>query len=283
MTDKIISEADLSAAVETALAEDIGGGDATTRATIPADARLNGVLKTRSAMVIAGLPMARAVFERIDPGVTFTPALTDGVAADAGTVIARIEGPAESVLTGERVALNFLHLLSAIATETRRYVDAVEGTGCTVLDTRKTLPGLRTLSKYAVRCGGGTNHRMRLDDAILIKDNHIAVAGNIGEAVRRAKAADTGLKIQAECDTLAQVSEALEAGADSLLLDNMSLEMLGDAVTTVSGRIPLEASGGVRLDTIRAIAETGVDYASVGAITQSLPAVDIGLDLDIDT
>ena len=170
--------------------------------------------------------------------------------------------------------------MSAIATETRRYVDAVEGTGCTILDTRKTLPGLRALSKYAVTCGGGTNHRMRLDDAILIKDNHIAVAGGIGEAVRRALAADTGLTVQAECDTIEQIREALAAGAHSLLLDNMPPAMLRRAVEVVDGRVPLEASGGVRLHTIHEIAATGVDYASVGAITQYLPAIDIGLDLD---
>jgi len=280
MTDPTLSQQDMDEVVARALAEDVGTGDATTRATIHEGARLKGTLRARGPMVVAGIPVAETVFRHIDPDVVFEARVSDGDTIQAGTVMAGVEGPAESILTAERTALNLLHLLSAIATETRRYVDALEGTGCTLLDTRKTLPGLRALSKYAVRCGGGTNHRMRLDDGILIKDNHVAVAGSVGEAVRRAKAADTGLKVQAECDTMAQVADALEAGADSLLLDNMTNDQLREAVALVAGRIPLEASGSVRLDTVRAIGETGVDYASVGAITQSLPPVDIGLDFE---
>lgn len=275
-----LSPADYDSVIDAALAEDVGAGDVTTRATIPAGRPLAGVLSARSPMVVAGLPVATAVFARVDPLIEFTPQVADGDRINPGQIIAEVAGPAESVLTGERTALNILHMLSAIATETRRYVDAIAGTGCTLLDTRKTIPGLRALSKYAVRCGGGTNHRMRLDDAILIKDNHIAVAGGISQAITQAIAADTGLKVQAECDTLDQVRDAIAAGADSLLLDNMDTDTLRRAVDITAGRVPLEASGGVRLDTIRAIAETGVDFASVGAITQYLTPVDIGLDLE---
>ena len=275
-----LSPADYDSVIDAALAEDVGAGDVTTRATIPAGRPLAGVLSARSPMVVAGLPVATAVFARVDPLIEFTPQVADGDRINPGQIIAEVAGPAESVLTGERTALNILHMLSAIATETRRYVDAIAGTGCTLLDTRKTIPGLRALSKYAVRCGGGTNHRMRLDDAILIKDNHIAVAGGISQAITQAIAADTGLKVQAECDTLDQVRDAIVAGADSLLLDNMDTDTLRRAVDITAGRVPLEASGGVRLDTIRAIAETGVDFASVGAITQYLTPVDIGLDLE---
>ena len=275
-----LSPADYDSVIDAALAEDVGAGDVTTRATIPAGRPLAGVLSARSPMVVAGLPVATAVFARVDPLIEFTPQVADGDRINPGQIIAEVAGPAESVLTGERTALNILHMLAAIATETRRYVDAIAGTGCTLLDTRKTIPGLRALSKYAVRCGGGTNHRMRLDDAILIKDNHIAVAGGISQAITQAIAADTGLKVQAECDTLDQVRDAIAAGADSLLLDNMDTDTLRRAVDITAGRVPLEASGGVRLDTIRAIAETGVDFASVGAITQYLTPVDIGLDLE---
>lgn len=275
-----LSPADYDSVIDAALAEDVGAGDVTTRATIPAGRPLAGVLSARSPMVVAGLPVATAVFARVDPLIEFTPQVADGDRINPGQIIAEVAGPAESVLTGERTALNILHMLSAIATETRRYVDAIAGTGCTLLDTRKTIPGLRALSKYAVRCGGGTNHRMRLDDAILIKDNHIAVAGGISQAITQAIAADTGLKVQAECDTLDQVRDAIAAGADSLLLDNMDTDTLRRAVDITAGRVPLEASGEVRLDTIRAIAETGVDFASVGAITQYLTPVDIGLDLE---
>ncbi|NQV83799.1 MAG: carboxylating nicotinate-nucleotide diphosphorylase [Rhodospirillales bacterium] len=272
--------ADIKAAVDSALAEDLGQGDITTNAVIPEGTRLKLVLTTRQDIVLAGLPVTIEVFRRLAPDATITMEATDGDTLTAGAVIARLEGPAAALLSAERTALNFLQTLSGIATLTSTYVERIDGTGAVLLDTRKTLPGLRALSKYASRTGGATNHRMRLDDGVLIKDNHIAVAGSAGEATRRAKAA--GLEnIEVECDTIEQVKEAIAAGADSLLLDNMPPEMLVQTVELVGGAVPLEASGGVNLATIRAIAETGVDYISVGAITQSAPAVDIGLDLEI--
>jgi len=270
---------DIKAAVDAALAEDLGTGDITTKAVIPADTRLKLVVVTRQDIVLAGLPVAVEVFRRLAPDADIALEAADGDALASGAVIARLHGPAEGLLSAERTALNFLQTLSGIATLTRAYMDRIDGTGAVLLDTRKTLPGLRSLSKYATRTGGATNHRLSLDDGVLIKDNHIAVAGSAGEATRRAKAA--GLEnIEVECDTLEQVEEAIEAGADSLLLDNMPPDMLALAVERVGGRVPLEASGGVNLETIRAIAETGVDYISAGAITQSAPAVDIGLDLE---
>ena len=270
---------DIKAAVDAALAEDLGTGDITTKAVIPADTRLKLVVATRQDIVLAGLPVAVEVFRRLAPDADIALEAADGDALASGAVIARLHGPAEGLLSAERTALNFLQTLSGIATLTRAYMDRIDGTGAVLLDTRKTLPGLRSLSKYATRTGGATNHRLSLDDGVLIKDNHIAVAGSAGEATRRAKAA--GLEnIEVECDTLEQVEEAIEAGADSLLLDNMPPDMLALAVERVGGRVPLEASGGVNLETIRAIAETGVDYISAGAITQSAPAVDIGLDLE---
>jgi nicotinate-nucleotide pyrophosphorylase (carboxylating) len=271
---------DIKAAVDAALAEDLGSGDITTKAVIPEDTRMKLVMTTRQDIVLAGLPVAVEVFRRLAPDADILIKANDGDSLKAGAVIACLEGPAAALLSAERTALNFLQTLSGIATLTRAYVNRIDGTGAVLLDTRKTLPGLRGLSKYASRTGGATNHRMRLDDGVLIKDNHIAVAGSVGEATRRAKAA--GLEgVEVECDTLEQVEEALEAGADCLLLDNMSPDVLAQAVEWVGGRIPLEASGGVNLDTIRAIAETGVDFISAGAITQSAPAVDIGLDLEI--
>lgn len=270
--------ADIKAAVDAALAEDIGTGDITTKAVIPDGTQLTLVMATRQDIVVAGLPVALEVFRRLAPDAVINVEATDGAHAAAGTVIARLKGPAAALLAAERTALNFMQTLSGIATLTRAYVDKIEGTGAVLLDTRKTLPGLRGLSKYATAMGGATNHRMRLDDGVLIKDNHIAVAGSAAEATRRAKAA--GLKdIEVECDTLEQIAEAIEAGADSLLLDNMAPDMLIQAVDLCAGRVTLEASGGVNLATIRAIAETGVDSISVGAITQAAPAVDIGLDL----
>ena len=223
------------------------------------------------------MPVAAEVFKRQAAGAEIAWEVADGDKITAGTVMARLEGPAGGLLSAERTALNFLQTLSGIATLTRAYIARIEDTGAVLLDTRKTLPGLRALSKYATATGGATNHRMRLDDGVLIKDNHIAVAGGAGEATRRAKA--RGLdNIQVECDTIGQVKEAIEAGADRLLLDNMPPGMLREAVAETAGRVPLEASGGVNLETIRAIAETGVDFISVGAITQSAPAADIGLD-----
>ncbi len=271
--------ADIKAAVDAALAEDLGKGDITTKAVIPDLTLLNLVMVTRQDIVVAGLPVALEVFNRLAPEAGIEVETTDGARVSSGAVIARLRGPAAALLSGERTALNFMQTLSGIATLTRAYVDRIEGTGAVLLDTRKTLPGLRALSKYATVLGGATNHRMRLDDGVLIKDNHIAVAGSAAEATRRAKAA--GLKnIEVECDTLDQVSEAIEAGADGVLLDNMAPGMLAQAVAISAGRVKLEASGGVTLKTIRGIAETGVDTISVGAITQSAPAADIGLDLD---
>ena len=272
--------ADIKAAVDAALTEDIGQGDVTTRATVPAGTQLTLDLNTRQDIVVCGMPVALDVFRRLAPDAVVEVFVQDGERVAKGTHLARLTGTAQGLLSAERTALNLLQKLSGIATVTRRYVDAIDGTGAVLLDTRKTIPGLRGLSKYAVRAGGGTNHRMRLDDGILIKDNHVAVCGgSVGEAVTRAKAANTGLEVRCECDTLDQVREAVEAGADSLLLDNMPPPVLREAVAWVAGRVPLEASGGVKLDTIRAIADTGVNYISVGGITQSAPAVDIGLDL----
>lgn len=269
--------------IRAALDEDTGadkggeGEDITSASVIPADLRFTGVMAARHTMVVAGLPVAEEVFRMVVPEARFTARVKDGDKVEKGTVLAEMEGPARGLLTAERTALNLLQLLSGIATLTRQYVERIEGTGCTLLDTRKTIPGLRRLSKYATRCGGAKNHRMGLYDGVLIKDNHIAVCGGVGEAVRRAKA-EGRPNIEAECDTCEQVAEAVEAGADIVLLDNMGPAVLREAVAIVAGRARTEASGGVTLDTIRGIAETGVDYVSVGRITQSAPAVDIGLD-----
>ena len=280
MTTLLMDPADIAAAVDVALAEDIGQGDLTTRATVPGDAQLKASMVAREYMVVAGMPIVEEIVKRLVPNARIKILATDGTAVSPGAVLVELEGPAEGLLTAERTALNSVQFLSGIATLTNAYVTEILGTKATLLDTRKTVPGLRNLSKYAVRCGGGTNHRIRLDDGILIKDNHIAVAGDIATAVRAAKSHNFGgIKIQAECDTLEQVQEALDAGADSLLLDNMPPPVLRQAVDLIQGQIPLEASGGVNLKTIRAIAETGVDFISVGAITQRAPAVDIGLDI----
>lgn len=274
--------ADARRAIQAGLDEDTGGqgwerGDVTSSTVIPAGLHFKGVMQARHAMVVSGLPVAAEVFKMVVPEARFTAKVADGQLVAAGTVLAEMEGPARGLLTGERTALNMLQLLSGIATLTRQYADRIQGTGCTLLDTRKTIPGLRKLSKYATLCGGAKNHRMGLYDGVLIKDNHIAVCGGVGAAVRAAKQA--GLpNIEAECDTLEQVAEAVEAGADIVLLDNMGPDLLRQAVALVAKRAKTEASGGVTLDTIRGIAETGVDYVSVGRITQSAPAVDIGLD-----
>lgn len=268
---------DVAAVIDAALAEDVGQGDITTRAVIPKGARLKADVVARQEIVVAGLPVALEVFRRLAPDATIVVRIEEGSIAKAGATIARVEGQAEGLLTAERTALNILQLFSGIATLTRKYVERIKGTKAVLLDTRKTIPGLRNLSKYATRVGGATNHRMRLDDGVLIKDNHVAVAGSVAEAVRRAKAA--GLKgVECECDTLDQVKEALAAGADRILLDNMPPAQLREAVAIVKGRVPLEASGGVKLETIRAIAESGVDFISSGALTQAATAADIGLD-----
>lgn len=265
--------------VQRVLAEDLGsGGDVTSQATIAEDARFTAQISSREPLVIAGLDLAAAFFQALDDAVIVESLANDGDRVEAGAALMRLRGNARAMLAAERSALNTLQHLSGIATLTRRYWDAIAGTGAVLLDTRKTIPGLRALEKYAARMGGAHNHRMRLDDGMLIKDNHVAVAGGVGRAVSAARAANTGLEIQVEVDSVAQVEEALAAGADRLLLDNMDVSTLRQAVKLVAGRVPLEASGGVRLETIRAIAETGVDYISVGRITQSAPAVDIGMD-----
>jgi len=256
------------------LAEDVGSGDATTTAVIDEDATCQARIVVREPGVVAGLQAAAAVFEAL--GARLEPLAADGDRVVPGP-IARVQGPARAVLTGERLALNLLCRLSGIATLTRRYADAVDGTGATILDTRKTTPGLRELEKEAVRAGGGTNHRLGLDDGVLIKDNHLRLVPSLAEAVRRARS--TGLPVEVECDTVDQVGEALAAGAERLLLDNMSLDELRAAVSLAAGRSELEASGGVTLDTVRAIAETGVDFISVGALTHSARALDVSLEV----
>lgn len=274
----VIDGFDTAVFVAATLAEDMGqGGDVTSAAVIPATARLMALMDSRDPVVVAGLPLAAAFFRALDPACTITMLVSDGDAVPAGADLIRIEGNARALLTAERSALNTVQHLTGIATMTRQYVDAIADTGAVLLDTRKTLPGLRALEKYATRMGGATNHRMRLDDGVMIKDNHIAVAGGVEPAVRAAKAA--GLKgVVVEVDRIDQIEPALKAGADRLLLDNMDVPTLKAAVALVAGRVPTEASGGVRLDTIRAIAQTGVTFISVGRITQSAPAADIGLD-----
>ncbi|WEK00374.1 MAG: carboxylating nicotinate-nucleotide diphosphorylase [Candidatus Sphingomonas phytovorans] len=273
-----IDRFDLDAFVAATLAEDLGdAGDITSIAVIPADARFTGVMDSRDAIVVAGLPIAEAFFRALDPEVRIERLVQDGDRVAAGTDLMRLEGSARAMLTAERSALNTVQHLSGIATLTRSYVDKILGTGAILLDTRKTIPGLRVLEKYATRMGGATNHRMGLWDAAMIKDNHVAVAGGVGEAVRRAKVAGIG-RIIVEVDSVDQIEPALAAGATHLLLDNMDPPMLRGAVTLIGGRVPAEASGKVRLETIRAIAETGVTYISVGRLTQSAPAADIGLD-----
>jgi len=269
---------DLHAFVQSTLAEDLGsGGDITSAAVIPADARFIGVMNSRDAIVVAGLPVAESFFRALDPDVVIERLVDDGEKVEPGTGLMRLTGRARAMLTAERSALNTVQHLSGIATMTRSYVDRIAGTGAILLDTRKTIPGLRVIEKYSTRMGGAQNHRMRLDDAAMIKDNHVAVAGGVDEAVRRALSAGIA-QVIVEVDAIEQIEPALAAGATRLLLDNMDPPTLAHAVALVNGRVPTEASGGVRLDTIRAIAETGVTYISVGRLTQSAPAADIGLD-----
>ena len=277
-----LTQLDLSEFVRRVLAEDMGsGGDVTSRATIDALARFTATMNCREPIVVAGLDIAIAFFRELDREVRISAKVADGDRVAAGGVLMTIEGNARAMLAAERSALNTLQHLSGVATCTRTYVDAIDGTGAILLDTRKTIPGLRLLEKYAARMGGAQNHRMRMDDGLLIKDNHVGVAGSVGAAVRAAVAANTGLQVQVEVDRIAQIEPAIAAGANRLLLDNMTNDQLREAVALVAGRVPLEASGGVRIDTIRGIAETGVDYISVGRITQSAPAVDIGLDYSL--
>jgi nicotinate-nucleotide pyrophosphorylase (carboxylating) len=273
-----LSGFDLDGFVRSTLAEDLGAaGDITSAAVIPAEARFGGVMDSREAIILAGMPMAEAFFRALDPEVEMERLAGDGDRVEAGADLLRLHGRARALLTAERSALNIVQHLSGVATLTRRYVDAIAGTGAVLLDTRKTIPGLRLLEKYATRMGGAKNHRMGLWDSAMIKDNHVAVAGGVAEAVRRAAAA--GIRsIIVEVDRLDQIEPALSAGATHLLLDNMEVASLREAVGLVGGRVPTEASGGVTLETVRAKAETGVTYVSVGRITQSAPAADIGLD-----
>lgn len=278
MTAFALDRFDLSRFVADTLAEDLGdGGDITSAAVIPGFAMFTGVMHSRDTIVVAGLHLAEAFFSALDPEVRIERLAEDGQHVEAGTELMRVRGKARALLAAERSALNSVQHLSGVATLTRRYVDAIAGTGAILLDTRKTIPGLRVLEKYATRMGGAQNHRMRLDDAAMIKDNHVAVAGGIGEAVARAAAAGIQ-RIIVEVDRIDQIEPALRAGATHLLLDNMDAAMLGQAVRCVGGRVPTEASGGVTLETVRAKADTGVTYVSVGRITQSAPAADIGLD-----
>lgn len=287
MTTFTLPGFDLDRFVQETLDEDLGvgveggGKDVTSESVIPADARFAGVMDSRDAIVVAGLPLAEAFFRALDPDVAIEALAHDGDKVAPGTDLMRLEGNARAMLTAERSALNIVQHLSGIATMANAYVTAMRGPGgnpsCTLLDTRKTLPGLRVLEKYATRQGGAQNHRMGLWDAAMIKDNHVAVAGSVGEAVRRAR--DAGVKpIICEVDRLDQIEPALDAGAHHLLLDNMSPAVLAQAVEMVAGRVPTEASGGINLDTIAAKAASGVDYCSVGRLTQSAPAADVGLD-----
>ncbi len=271
-----------------ALAEDVGQGDVTTEGTIPADAIGIAELLVKEPGVVCGLRAAEATFRALDPDLEFEPLVNDGDWVDGSSslqqsvaspgAVARVSGSERAILTGERVALNFLGRLSGIATLTRRYVDAIAGTGAAILDTRKTTPGLRALEKYAVACGGGRNHRFGLDDGVLVKDNHLRAAGSIAQAVASLRAT-TPLPIEVECDTLEQVSEALASEVDAILLDNMALDDLRSAVALAGARVRLEASGGITLENVRAVAETGVDEISVGALTHSARSLDVSLEL----
>ncbi len=273
----------VSRIVAAALAEDVGPGDVTTMSTIPAPARCEALLNSRVEGVAAGLPVAMEAFRQLDPAVDITEHRHDGDPMAPGDSLLTIRGRARAILTAERVALNFAQRLSGIATLTSRYVAAVRGTRAIIIDTRKTTPGLRQLEKYAVRAGGGQNHRFGLFDGILIKDNHIAASPDgVGGAIQAARrGAPHSLRVEVECDTLDQVREALEAGADAILLDNMGPDMLREAVGLIGGRAVSEASGGVNLSTVRAIAEAGVDLISVGALTHSAPSLDLGLDFEL--
>ncbi|MGH8024599.1 MAG: carboxylating nicotinate-nucleotide diphosphorylase [Limisphaerales bacterium] len=280
-----LSAAEIRAAVKAALDEDIGAGDATTIATVPAPVGARAVMRARQRLVLAGTAFAEAAFRTLSRKINIQVVLQDGETARAGEAILNISGPARPILSAERVALNFIQRLSGIATITSEYVGAVRGTGVRILDTRKTTPGWRRFEKYAVARGGGANHRMGLYDMVLIKDNHLAALRNekpnsVAAAIARSRRKFPGLKIEVEADSLEQVRQALDAGANMILLDNMSLKDLTQAVMMAKGLAKTEASGGVQIKTIRAIAKTGVDFISVGALTHSAPAVDIGLDFE---
>ena len=283
MTTFTLPGFDLDRFVRDTLAEDLGEGlpgggcDVTSESVIPADARFAGVMDSRDPIVLAGLPIAAAFFRALDPAMEIAILAEEGAQVPAGTDVMRLSGNARAMLTAERSALNTVQHLSGIATMTRQYVRAMDNPACTLLDTRKTIPGLRMLEKYATRMGGASNHRMGLWDAAMIKDNHVLVAGSVGEAVRRAVAAGIA-EIICEVDRIEQIEPALAAGATRLLLDNMAPPTLREAVALVAGRVPTEASGGITLETIAAKAATGVDFVSVGRLTQSAPAADLGLD-----
>ena len=280
MTYRLRESDRIDSIIRNALDEDVGNGDVTTLNTVPADAMLRGTLLVKADGVVAGLDVCQRVFELVDPRVEISLQAADGQRVQRGQIIAAIHGPGRAILTGERLALNVLQRMSGIATETRRYVDAVADTRAVILDTRKTAPGLRVLDKLAVRLGGGQNHRFGLDDMAMIKDNHIAAVGSISEAVRRIRAGDPlNRPIEVEVTDLVQLQEALALDVDRILLDNMSTETMAEAVSIAAGRTPLEASGGVNLDTVAAIAATGVDFISVGALTHSVMALDISLDI----
>ena len=280
-----LEQEEIRKAVRQALAEDVGTGDVTTLACVPPEARSRALLRAREPIVLAGLDFAVEAFRQLDPNLRTTRQAQDGDSIAAGSTVLEITGSARGILTAERVALNFCQRLSGVATLTARFVATLNGTPTRILDTRKTTPGWRRLEKYAVACGGGTNHRTGLHDMVLIKDNHLvalrdATPNAIAAAVDRARKSWPGLRIEVEADTLVQVDQAVAAGADIVLLDNMDLPTLLEAVRRVGGRAQTEASGGVRLDTVRAIAETGVDFISVGALTHSARSVDLGLDFE---
>jgi nicotinate-nucleotide pyrophosphorylase (carboxylating) len=278
----LVLPADLADQVAAALREDIGPGDVTAQ-LVPETQRVRGRVITREDAVLAGRPWAEEIFRRLGEGIRLTWRAADGQRLAAGATLFEIEGPARPILTGERTALNFLQLLSATATQTSRFVSAVAGTGCTVIDTRKTLPGLRSAQKYAVRCGGGSNHRMGLYDQVLIKENHIAAAGSITGAIAAARRVAQGIKVEVEVESLQELEEALRAAPDIVLLDDFSLEDLAAAVSLNRSRgkpVALEASGSVSLETVRAIAATGVDFVSSGGLTKNVRAVDLSMRLD---
>jgi nicotinate-nucleotide pyrophosphorylase (carboxylating) len=273
-----LTQTDIDRVVSAALAEDVGAGDRTSEALVPADARCRAQLLLEEPGVVCGVPVAAAVFHALDPSVRLDARVEEGAAvSDVPAVLAEIEGPARAVLTGERVALNLVARLSGIASLTRRYVELAEGTGATILDTRKTTPGLRALEKYAVRCGGGANHRAGLYDAILVKENHLRIAGGITAAV--ASLNGNG-EVEVEAETLDQVREALDAGVHRILLDNMTPQQVTEAVAVAGGRAELEASGGISLATIRSYAETGVDFISVGALTHGARSLHVSLEVE---
>jgi nicotinate-nucleotide pyrophosphorylase (carboxylating) len=266
--------------IATALEEDLGRGDVTTVATIPAERSAEGKITAKATLTVAGLPLIERVLHAVDPNTTVGLRVGEGTAVQQGEVVAEVRGRAACLLIAERTVLNFLQHVCGVATLTRRFVEAVAGTSCTIIDTRKTLPGFRLLDKYAVTQGGGTNHRMGLDDGVLIKDNHIAVCGGLGAAVRRARSqASTWLRIEVECSSLAEVEEALDAPADIILLDNMTTAQMTEAVHLIHGRALVEASGNISLARVREVAETGVDFISVGVLTHSTPAADLSMSV----